>query len=516
MGICRNSTCWRKKIEAQINNDVGSIEMDARKTVCHWMKHSIFISGLLCVIWFLLRTGTKPSRAIYPCQQAAATGGYLWLATFVLPLVSVIWPKRLTECCRTKLIGGGIIILVALSSIYGLYELSGTPSTQSTKVAQMNFTQHIAESAPASTIFVVNGTSGDDGGITALLQLMERHAIPFYSTQDNRHSGLIGSNDVVIIKVNCQWDERGGTNTDLVKALIRAIVNHPDRFTGEIVIADNGQGQGGSTGRGGSLNYSRNNADDTSQSMQRVADSFAHDHHVSTYLWDSITTKRVDEYVIVDLSDGYVVNATPDPQTGLLVSYPKFVTPYNIHISFKMGVWDPINRTYDSDRLKIINVPVLKTHSTYGVTASVKHYMGVGSDKLTNELGHSSHNTIGNGGMGTEMVRTRFPTLNIIDAIRINAHPRQGPPTAYDQATQTNVIAASTDPIALDCWSAENVLLPTAKLLEYSDLSSMSPYNTAPESFGAWLRLSMDEIHRAGYQATMSDTSVSVLVAQLH
>lgn len=167
---------------------------------------------------------------------------------------------------------------------------------------------------------------------------MEQRAVPFYSTQENRHNGLIGSSDVVIIKVNCQWDERGGTNTNLVKGLVRAIVNHPDRFTGEIVIADNGQSQGVSTGSGGSLDYSRNNADDTSQSMQRVADSFAHDRHVSTYLWDSITTKRVDEYTRGDLTSGYVVNTTPDPHTRLLVSYPKFTTSYGTYVSFKMGV----------------------------------------------------------------------------------------------------------------------------------------------------------------------------------
>jgi hypothetical protein len=28
----------------------------------------------------------------------------------------------------------------------------------------------------------------------------------------------------------------------------------------------------------------------------------------------------------------------------------------------------------------VINVPVLKSHGGYGVTASVKHYMGVASD----------------------------------------------------------------------------------------------------------------------------------------
>jgi hypothetical protein len=499
-----------------MENGIAPPEMDARRTCYHRIKHNISISGLLCIIWFLLRTGTKPSWAIYPCQQAAATGGYLWLATFVLSLTSVIQTKGLRKWSRTKLISGGIIILVALSSVYVLYELFGLPPTQSTGVARMNFTQRIAESTPASTIFVVNGTSGDDGGIVALLQLMEQHATPFYSTRENHQRGLIGSNDVVIIKVNCQWDERGGTNTDLVKALIRTIVSHPDRFTGEIVIADNGQGQYGSTGSGGSLDYSRNNADDTSQSMQRVANSFAHDYHVSTYLWDSITTKRVDEYAIGDLADGYVVNAIPNPRTGLFVSYPKFTTSYGTHVSFKKGIWDSANTTSDSNRLKVINIPVLKTHSAYGITASVKHYMGVGSDKLTNELGHSSHDAIGNGGMGTEMIGTRFPTLNIIDAIRVNAHPQQGPRTAYGQATQTNVIAASTDPVALDYWSAKNVLLPAAKQLGYSDLSSMNPDNTTPGSFGTWLGLSMDEIHRAGYQATMSETDMNVFVAQLH
>jgi len=52
--------------------------------------------------------------------------------------------------------------------------------------------------------------------------------------------------------------------------------------------------------------------------MQQVVNSFANDHRVSTYLWDFITTKRVDEYAVEDLTDGYVVKSTPNPQTRLL------------------------------------------------------------------------------------------------------------------------------------------------------------------------------------------------------
>ena len=319
---------------------------------------------------------------------------------------------------------------------------------------------------------------------------------------------------MVIIKVNSQWDERGGTNTDLVKTLIQAIIDHPQGFTGEVVIADNGQAQYGSTGSGGSLSYARNNAEDTSQSMQKVADSFS-GYKVSTYLWDTITARRVNEYADLDLQDGYVVEGSPSPETGLVVTYPKFKTKYGTNVSFKLGVWNSANKTYDSRRLKVINVPVLKSHGGYGVTASVKHYMGVVSDKLSREMGGRAHNSVGSGGMGTEMAETRFPALNIIDAIWINANPGHGPSTSYNAATRCEVIAASTDPIALDYWAAKNILMPAARAKGYKDLSSIDPDNSSPGSFGEWLRLSMNEIRLAGYGATMAEDSMDIYIAQI-
>jgi hypothetical protein len=246
--------------------------------------------------------------------------------------------------------------------------------------------------------------------------------------------------------------------------------------------------------------------------MQQVSDSFS-DYKVSTYLWDTITTKKVNEYADQDLHDGYVVDGSPSPETGLVVTYPKFKTKYGTNVSFKLGVWDSVNGTYDSRRLKVINVPVLKSHSIYGVTASVKHYMGVVSDKLSREMGGRAHYSVGSGGMGTEMARTRFPTLNIIDAIWINANPGHGPSTSYSAATKTGVIVASTDPIALDYWAAKNILMPAAKAKGYKDLSSIDPDNSSPGSFGDWLRLSMDEIRKAGYRATLDENEMDVYVA---
>jgi uncharacterized protein (DUF362 family) len=243
--------------------------------------------------------------------------------------------------------------------------------------------------------------------------------------------------------------------------------------------------------------------------MQAVADSFP-DQEVSTYLWDTITNKKVGEYAKGDMADGYIVSGPPDAQTKIAVTYPKFQTKYGTYISFKLGVWDAANQSYNSGRLKVLNVPVLKTHGGYGVTASVKHYMGVVSDRLSREAGGRAHYSVGSGGMGTQMAQTRFPDLNILDAIWINAKPRGGPSTSYGDASHTGMIAASIDPVALDYWAAKNILMPAAREMGYDDLESLDPDNTSPGSFGRWLRLSLAEMQNAGHSATVSEKSMNV------
>lgn len=299
------------------------------------------------------------------------------------------------------------LLFVSTNMLNIMGDAQVAPVAQGTDVKLVFFDKQ-ASSPEASDIFVVNGADGNDRGVKELIELMQRHGLSFYAK--NNSSGIIGKNDVVIIKVNSQWDERGGTNTDLVKSLVQAIVDHPQGFSGEVVIADNGQAQYGSTGSGGSLSYARNNAKDISQSMQMVADSFS-SYNVSTYLWDIITNKRVNEYVEGDLQDGYVVEGSVDPETGLVVTYPKFRTKYGTNVSFKLGVRDSAIRAYDSNRLKVINVPVLKSHRGYGVTASVKHYMGVVSDKLSREMGGRAHRSVGSGGMGGRDGSDQIPGL---------------------------------------------------------------------------------------------------------
>ena len=375
--------------------------------------------------------------------------------------------------------------------------------------------ERVARAQPASDIFVVRGTTGRDGGIGALLDLMGEHRLKFYRSEREGRTygpdGLIPPDAVVIVKVNSQWDERGGTNTDLVGSIIESILAHPNGFTGEIVVADNGQAQFGTHGHGGSLDYEMNNAEDRGQSIQDIVDSFP-DHRVSTYLWDSITTNEVEEYLHGDDDDGYVLDEEADPTTGIVVSYPKFTTEYGTKISFRHGVWLPETNQYDSERLKVVNVPVLKAHFVYGVTACIKHYMGVVSDKLTRR---GAHRSVGKGGMGTEMAGTRVPTLNILDAIWVNAKPGSGPRSNYEEATRLNTIMASVDPAALDYWATKHVLMQAARLMGHDDLSRFDPDNTEPRSYGDWLRRSAEEMRKAGHPVTLDEKCMNVFITGL-
>ncbi|HEX7475259.1 MAG TPA: DUF362 domain-containing protein [Dehalococcoidales bacterium] len=374
-----------------------------------------------------------------------------------------------------------------------------------------------ASSQPASDIFVVNGTAGNLHGLDKMLALMGQHGLRFYKSRTASHDkgpgGLIAAGDTIVIKVNSQWDQRGGPNTDLLKALIRIIVEHPDGFAGEIVVADNGQDQYGSAGKGGNLDWSQNNAVDTTQSVQKVVDSFKN-HRVSTYLWDTITNTQVKEYGQGDQTDGYVVMPKPAPGNGFLVSYPKFKTKHGAFISLKKGVWNPETEKYDSRSLKIINLPTFKAHFIYGVTGCVKHYMGVVSDKLTAKLGARSHDLVGAGGMGTEIAGVRYPALNILDATWVNAKPAGGPWTPFDAATWGDVIMAGTDPVAIDYWAAKNVLMPLAREAGHKELASIDPDNTADKTFGKWLRLAMGELNKAGFQTTVDEKRMNIFVVE--
>ena len=134
-------------------------------------------------------------------------------------------------------------------------------------------------------------------GIDGLLNLMGNNGLKFYRSPDESNEsgplGMIASNDVVLIKVNAQWKYRGCTNSDLIRGLIQRILDHPDGFTGEIVIFENGQGRGSlhcDTMGGDYPTGVHANAEDESHSFTYLVDTIFNDPRVSYYLLDPIRT----------------------------------------------------------------------------------------------------------------------------------------------------------------------------------------------------------------------------------
>ena len=292
-------------------------------------------------------------------------------------------------------------------------------------------------------------------GVDCLLQLLGEQGLKFYRSNKNTtlssRKGLIGAEDVVLIKVNAQWKYRGCTNSDLIRGLIQRILDHPDVFTGEVVIFENGQGQG-SLNCDTSSNYSNSevhaNALDESHSFIYLVDSLFQDPRVSSYLLDPVRSHFIDEDD--HETDGYRLYEN--------VSYPCFTTQGGYRVELKKGLW-----TGDgyAQNFKLINVPVLKHHDTGGseITASLKHVYGI----LSMSDGQSSYRHYSGLGdtCGRMMASICTPGLNIMDAIWVSHRSLGGHPSSVPYQAQQ--IIASQDPVALDYWAAKKIMYPIDK-----------------------------------------------------
>jgi hypothetical protein len=443
---------------------------------------SPLVAGILALLWLLVRSGASPRRLTYPCQRAAMSTAVIALG---FPLAGLlVAARRRLRLAAAELRAGRLAAAVALAAAAALaavlaagfagylpeaggylgaafsgqallgprYPASearylGTKmeSPASYRAAIYDVTD--CQVKPAGTRFI---------GLDNLIALMGRQGLKFYrsgtASLAGGPDGIIAPDDVVVVKINYQWTQRGGTNVDVLSGLVSEIVRHPDGFTGEIVICENGQFIALEN-----FDRSENNAQDKTRSPHDVVLAFqALGHNVSHYDWTLVRADSVGEYSEGDVTDGYVLSDY-DPEAGGRVSYPKFRTASGTYISLKHGVWDPVTETYSRERLKFINVPVLKSHhAVYGATASVKHYMGV----VTDLLGTNSHNAVATGLMGSLIAEIALADLNIVDAIYINANPNSGPATGYTGATRWKELAASTDPVALDIWSVKHILVP--------------------------------------------------------
>ena len=460
-----------------------------------WLLINSLISGVMALCWLLLRSGTKPSRFTYPCQQAAFSTASLALGG---PLVATLVTarRRLIAALRSRAgIASATMGLFLISGMWGYFSRADVyqgPRLDPPRGYRAQI-YHVTDCPqdPAGERFV---------GLDHLVTLMGSRGLKFYRSEIESlvagPDGIIAADDTVVIKINYMFGDRGGTNTDLLRGLIRRIVDHPDTFVGEVVVCENSQ----SVYMYG-FNRQNNNAQDIGLSPRDVVDGFqAQGYTVSRKSWRVFRNTQVDEYSDGDMADGYVVYPY-DSQLDGRISYPKFQTNYGTYISLKYGLWDPDGGTYDREHLKFINVPVLKSHhSTYGVTACVKNNMGV----VTGEIDTNSHYAIQWGILGAMLGEIQLADLNILDCIWINANPYEGPPSPYEIATRRDELLASVDPVAADIWAVTNILIPG-----FLDNGFTPPWpepSADPDdpnsAFREYLDNSMNWILAAGYEVT--------------
>ena len=478
-----------------------------RRFLTRWLVGNSTIAGVFALLWLLLRSGARPSRLAYPCQQAALTSAGLALSA---PLIAAIVAARrgLTSSMRRPTrVAAAILGVLATVSVWGHVER-----------VDANLARRLQPPSDyrAEVFHVTSCPQQPEGdrfpGLDRLLELMGQNGLKFYRSPGSSTlaapDGIIGVEDVVVIKINYQWSELGGTNTDLLSGLIRAIVDHPDGFSGEVVVCENAQAYT-------VMRFDRpfNNAEDRARSPHKVVENFRNQGFaVSHFDWMGLNYTQVDEFADGDDKNGYLML---DATSLGKVTYPKFRTEYGTAVSIKEGIWDPANERYDRNRLKFINLPVLKPHGgTYGATACVKNYMGLVSNTLTN-----SHNGVRRGLMGAVLAEIGLADLNILDCIWVSANPGWGPQVYYDYpVARADQLVASTDPVAADIWAVRNILVPAFEMDGFppEPLPKPSADVDDPDSaFRIYLDNSMEALLAAGFEVTNDFDAIDVVSANV-
>jgi hypothetical protein len=461
-------------------------------------KRAFWIVGLGSLVWLLLRSGTNPRRLTYPCQRAALASSSGFLA-YLASLVGITYLyRRLAR--RATLVGLALLTLALLLS--ALLTGSTIPTTPS--YAQVTDLPGWTGSAAVSNVFVVPnvptpecsldggalpGTAPcndasyalHDAGVDSLVNEMESQGDYFYRTAAHP-TGIVGANDVVVIKINNQWAGNGDgsgagrlcTNSDALKGLIWRILSHPDSFSGEVVVAENTQGVVWD------WDITPANAQDQNQTYQDVVNAFQGlGYAVSLYRWDDLNASLISggsvggggyptgEYANGNNDDAYILLEDAEGSGSDELSYPKFQSAGSHQVSMRYGVWN--GSSYETDRLTFINMPVLKKHGMAGATIAWKNLIGFVSienhdtrfgswDAMHGffwgyqDLGDTAYGLI-----GREMALIRAPDLNVVDAIWVAIDDNTS-----GAAVHQNVLLASRDPFAVDWYASEYILRPLA------------------------------------------------------
>lgn len=335
-------------------------------------------------------------------------------------------------------------------------------------------------------VFRVDGCPVHDNemrhiGLDSLLFLLSQNGVKFFKSNKSDAlcgpNGIIAADDVVLLKVNCQWKARGTTNTDMLRGLIQRILQHPDGFKGEVVIFENGQNRPGSfngidcDGKKSEYNpfpelkgkVKVNAEQDELLTVDYLVNTVFKGKPVSTFLLDPVTEIiSADEHT----KNGY--RKTTDPENKY-VSYPCFTTAGGNRIELKEGRWT--GKGY-AQNVKLIHCPVLKDHSgDIGMTGALKIVYGT---LLMKDGSKANRHYADLGSQCAKMwTEVRAADLTILDCIWVSFGSKKVPGKNGKMAgvsgcigyppeltNRQNILLAGLDPVAIDYHANKHILHP--------------------------------------------------------
>jgi len=347
------------------------------------------VLGILSLAWLLFRSGTKPSRIVYPCQKAAATASYTFLIHPLLAFL-VYFPRRLVlrplrvirSSNRTSL-----ILLISLLSISTLFSGSALYASFLITRPEDVLRERIALHEAVTSVSVVR-VDGD-----MVEEALER-AVDYLGGIEE----IVPEGSKVLIKPNIVRLQAPPDTSDPV--IVKALANIVKRRNPSTIWIADGSGEGNTTENFQSLGFFP------------VADEI--------------------RAQLADLNHGEMVNAAV-PGGGIVFddfTFNRIVAEADV----------------------LISVACMKTHSQAVVTLGMKNLVGLAPGSIygfPKSILHNGAEDKGDNymaGVIVDLSRARKINLVIIDG-RTGMEgqgPHDGTPV------QLGLLIVGTDPVATD------------------------------------------------------------------
>lgn len=429
-------------------------------------------------------------------------------------------PRRRRLLSRRKALAAGIGLGLGAFA-YGLRRRVTSRLASLTQLASFTATPPLVPHDPArdrTRICVAEGGSPGDNVDAVLAKI-------------GGVEGLVGTDDVVIVKISAQWWNQGMTNVAAVKRLVERVLERPG-FTGEVIVFENTHfrlADGSGLARA-FTHPSERNVDVPGWNKlgdlvahfreQKAAVSFVglvdagpselsgddwHDrgHAHGTYGGDGrgpIQAGDARDGYHWDFERAFRLTRSWVDEARTPLTWPRFTSP---RTGLVVDLRDGVMRRTESGlapagrKLVWINMTTANEHTATGITGACKSTMGVvdmsagalGTHPLAR--GYASVHYFGRGNP-TASWRMAGPLAHFArevrapDLILLVAEWIAYEPAGFDDAREdtrhsaascvnTKTIIAGTDPVAIDTWAVRHLLARTPSINKKTDLDLDNP-----------------------------------------